>query len=122
MASSLQSGRRWSASLSLLLSLMCGWPASVVGQAPDCPYPILFAHGFTGSQFSWDDFYADARITALWGSTEVFHAVLNATTNTHIWGADQTQNAADSLLSESKKLGESPPWMMISGLLGSSFQ
>lgn len=84
---------RWTGLLLIGLFWLPAAPAA--GQALDCPYPILFAHGYTGSQFSWDDFYADPRVAALWGSTDVFHAVINATTNTHIWGADQTPHTAD---------------------------
>ncbi len=79
----------------ILFALMCLLRTPATGQSLDCPYPILFAHGFTGSQFSWDDFYADARIVALWGQTEVFHAVINATGNTHIFGSDQSPNTPD---------------------------
>ncbi|MEL6616695.1 MAG: hypothetical protein AAFQ43_13215, partial [Bacteroidota bacterium] len=50
--------------------------------AGDCPYPVLFLHGYTGSQASWEPFTAEPDVVGLWGPrADVFHAVLNAYEN-----------------------------------------
>jgi pimeloyl-ACP methyl ester carboxylesterase len=50
--------------------------------AGDCPYPLLFLHGYTGSQASWEPFTSHPAVAAIWGPrADVFHALLNAYEN-----------------------------------------
>ena len=56
-----------------------GVPSAAAQPAGDCPYPVLFVHGYTGSQDSWQPFTEHPDVGALWGPlADVFHAVLNA--------------------------------------------
>ncbi len=62
----------------------------------DCAYPILFLHGYTGNQESFEDVYTDANFVACFGDlSDTYHAVLNATSNTNIWGADGESGTSD---------------------------
>ncbi len=63
----------------------------------DCPYPIIFMHGFTGSQFSWEPFANHPDVNGIWGPwTDTFHAVLNAYENEErIEGPDGVLNTSD---------------------------
>ncbi len=64
-----------------LLAALVAAPA-LAQPAGDCPYPILFLHGYTGSQESWEPFTGEPAVAALWGPrADVFHAVLNAYEN-----------------------------------------
>ena len=64
--------------LALLAALLVAAPA-LAQPAGDCPYPILFLHGYTGSQVSWEPFTGHPAVAAIWGPrADVFHAVLNA--------------------------------------------
>ena len=71
------------------LALVLAAPAVAQPTAPasapagDCPYPVLFLHGYTGSQRSWDPFLVtEPDVAGLWGPrADVFHAVLNAYEN-----------------------------------------
>ncbi|MFT7606551.1 MAG: hypothetical protein ACI8VT_004154, partial [Saprospiraceae bacterium] len=65
-------------------------------QSIDCTYPIIFIHGFTGSQESFDGVYTDPNFVACYGDlTDTYHAVLNATSSSNIWGADGLQGTSD---------------------------
>ena len=65
-------------------------------QAQDCVYPVIFLHGWTGSELSWEPIYTDPDFIGVWGNlTDVFQAVVNATDETHIWGADQVEGTND---------------------------
>ncbi len=68
---------------------------ALFAQSNQCVYPIIFAHGFTGSQDSWIDFFGESRIAAIYGSTQYFHGVINANTQTNIWGADGLEGTDD---------------------------
>ncbi len=62
----------------------------------DCVYPVIFLHGWTGSELSWQNIYNDPDFISVWGNlTDVFQAVVNATEETHIWGADQVEGTGD---------------------------
>lgn len=78
--------------LSLLLILLgTSWSLTPIQaqQACDCPYPMLFLHGFIGSQDNWTNSFADPDFTGIWGpATDTFFAVVNANTGTNIAGAD----------------------------------
>lgn len=84
---------------SLLLCLLCcTLPGTANAQTADCPYPIIFLHGWTGDQTSFADSYNDPVFTSLYGqltSDHVFHAMLNAQTSTHIWGDDGIKGTND---------------------------
>ncbi len=83
---------RYSA-LALLLTA-----APVLAQpAGDCPYPMLFLHGYTGSQESWVPFTNEPAVNAIWGPrADVFHAVLNAYEDEErIAGPDGVLDTAD---------------------------
>ena len=73
---------------------------NVQGQACDCPYPIIFLHGYTGNQSSYVGTYDDANFKAIWGNhSDIFNAVLNANTQTNIWGNDGIpENGDDDVL------------------------
>ena len=80
----------------LLLSALIAAPA-LAQPAGDCPYPIIFMHGFTGSQFSWEPFTNHPDVNAIWGPwTDTYHAVLNAYENEErIAGPDGILNTSD---------------------------
>ncbi len=62
----------------------------------DCPYPIIFLHGYTGSASTFDGSYNDSNFQGIWGGqTDIFHAVLNANTGTNIWGDDGVAGTTD---------------------------
>ena len=85
----------------LLLALAAAASASAQPaaglRAGDCPYPILFLHGYVGSQESWEPFTAEPDVAAIWGPrADVFHAVLNAYENEErIAGPDGTIGTPD---------------------------
>ncbi len=60
-------------------------------QVAECPYPVLFMHGWTGSNLSWEDWYTSADVNAIWGSFDtddhVFWAMPNAE-DTHVYYED----------------------------------
>ncbi|KAA3631845.1 MAG: T9SS C-terminal target domain-containing protein [Bacteroidetes bacterium] len=59
------------------------------GQAGDCPYPVIFLHGWTGSESSFSAVYNNNDFANIWGGlADVFHAVVNAQEGTYIWGSD----------------------------------
>ena len=67
--------------LLVVLAALSAAPA-LAQPAGDCPYPLLFLHGYTGSQASWAPFTGHPAIEAIWGPrADVFHAVLNAYEN-----------------------------------------
>ncbi len=58
-------------------------------QAGDCPYPVIFLHGWTGSESSFSAVYNNNDFANIWGGlADVFHAVVNAQEGTYIWGED----------------------------------
>ncbi len=64
------------------LALLLVAAPALAQPAGDCPYPMLFLHGFTGSQESWEPFTNEPAVNAVWGPRAgVFHAVLNAYEN-----------------------------------------
>ncbi|MCB0704591.1 MAG: T9SS type A sorting domain-containing protein [Saprospiraceae bacterium] len=78
----------------LFLSLFLNFQAKA--QTMDCAYPIIFLHGWTGNETSFAAVYNDPQFAAIWGPlTDVFHAVVNATDDTHIFGADHIQGTND---------------------------
>ena len=80
----------------LLFLLLVGNISSIRSQTIDCAYPMIFLHGWTGNETSWIDVYTDPDFTAIWGSlSDVYHAVANATTSSHIWGADGVPGTSD---------------------------
>lgn len=83
-------------SLTLALVLLLAAPLAAQ-PAGDCPYPVLFLHGYTGSQNSWQPFTGNADVAAIWGPrADVFHAVLNAYENEErIAGPNGTLGTAD---------------------------
>jgi len=65
----------------LLLSAFIATPA-LAQPAGDCPYPIIFMHGHTESQFSWEPFTNDPDVNGILGNwTDTYRAVLNAYEN-----------------------------------------
>ncbi len=61
------------------LALLLTAAPALAQPAGDCPYPMLFLHGYTGSQESWVPFTNEPAVNAIWGArADVFHAVLNA--------------------------------------------
>ncbi len=84
--------------LSLSLFLVFLSPYLLFAQGGDCPYPIIFLHGWTGDQSSWGDAYSNNSFENIYGELtddHVFHAMLNAQTNTYIWGNDGTKGTND---------------------------
>lgn len=74
--------------LILVLGVLCG--GGLWGQAEcDCPYPIVFMHGWSGAGTSWDNVYTSSLLTDIYGTfnpnTQVYHAMLNATPSTDIF-------------------------------------
>lgn len=65
-------------------------------QSIDCAYPIIFLHGLTGNQESFDGVYTNSNFVACFGGlTDTYNAVLNATSETNIWGADDLPGTSD---------------------------
>lgn len=73
------------------------FPASgLIAQAGDCPYPIIFLHGWTGSEGSFSSVYNNGDFQSVWGGlADVFHAVVNAQEGTYIWGNDGIPHTND---------------------------
>ncbi len=70
--------------------------SKVTAQSCDCPYPIIFLHGFTGNAESYIGTYNDANFQNIWGpQSDVFHAVLNAQSSSNIWGPDGIPGNSD---------------------------
>ena len=62
----------------------------------DCVYPIIFLHGFTGSADTYSGTITDPDFEAVWGArADIFHAVLNANTDSDIWGSDGVPGNSD---------------------------
>jgi pimeloyl-ACP methyl ester carboxylesterase len=62
----------------------------------ECPYPILFIHGWTGDATSWQPFYTDANFVTAWGGlTDTYDAVLNANSQSNAFGIDNNQSTPD---------------------------
>ncbi|MBR9923354.1 MAG: T9SS type A sorting domain-containing protein [Bacteroidetes bacterium] len=82
--------------LSLLICFSFQLSFQAFSQTIDCAYPILFLHGWTGNETSFQDVYTDAQFSSIWGPlTDVFHVVVNATDESHIWGSDQIPGTSD---------------------------
>jgi pimeloyl-ACP methyl ester carboxylesterase len=65
-------------------------------QAGDCPYPVIFLHGWTGSESSFSPVYNNSDFQGIWGDlSDIFHAVVNAQEGTYIWGADGIEGTND---------------------------
>lgn len=81
----------------LAAALLLAAPSASAQAAGDCPYPVLFVHGYTGSQVSWEPFTGHPDVAGLWGPrADVFHAVLNAYENEErIDGPDGIRDTAD---------------------------
>ncbi|MBX7241468.1 MAG: T9SS type A sorting domain-containing protein [Bacteroidia bacterium] len=77
------------------LLLMLG--LQTFAQCPcDCPYPVLFIHGWTGSYESWDGVTGNPDFASVWGGrVDIFHAAPNATTSSNIAGSDGLMGTAD---------------------------
>ncbi len=59
----------------------------VYAQTGDCPYPVIFLHGWISDDTFWEGTSKNADFNGVWGNyTETFHAVVNAT-DTHTRGA-----------------------------------
>lgn len=71
-------------------------PSKLNAQACDCPYPVIFLHGFTGDYTSFQDFFTDPDFVNIWGSlSDIPDAVLNANNQTHAFGNDTTRGNLD---------------------------
>ncbi len=81
----------------LLSTLLCCILLNTSNYAQcDCVYPIIFVHGFTGSADTYSGTIMDPSFENVWGSrADIFHAVLNATTDSDIWGDDGIPGNAD---------------------------
>ncbi len=65
-------------------------------QSCECPYPIIFIHGYTGSQDTYSGTIEDADFENIWGvRADIFHAVLNAQESSNIWGDDDIEGTSD---------------------------
>lgn len=76
--------------LLLAIVALCLLPVNnIFSQSGDCPYPVIFLHGWTGSESSFAPVYNNSDFQNIWGDlTDIFHAVVNAQEGTHIWGND----------------------------------
>jgi len=80
----------------LALLLCCFSLALAQAQTGDCPYPILFHHGWTGNETTFQGTWDDAEFKDIWGGmTDVFYAMNNATFDTDINGADGILGTSD---------------------------
>ncbi len=62
----------------------------------DCPYPILLLHGWNSNETAFAPLYNNTDFKNIWGPlSDIFDAVVNATTSTNIWGADGLPNTPD---------------------------
>lgn len=81
--------------ITLSLFLLCSIN-SIKAQAQDCPYPIIFLHGWLGSDIAFQLIHEDPDFQNIWGNLDdAYHAVLNATTESNIWGVDGIPNTPD---------------------------
>ncbi len=82
--------------LLILLGVFLLSQANVQAQACDCPYPVIFLHGFTGNAETFTGTWDQADFKNIFGPrADIFHAVVNATTSSNIWGNDGVQGTAD---------------------------
>ena len=83
--------------LFLLFSLLVCYAKPANSQSCDCPYPIIFLHGFTGDDTSFSGTIDDTNFKNIFGNrADVFHAVLNANmSSTNIWGNDGVEGGGD---------------------------
>jgi hypothetical protein len=73
--------------LLVLTSMMLGY--ATFGQAGDCPYPVIFIHGWNGNGTSWAGTYNNTSFKGIWGAkADDFHAVLNAYPSSNMFGAN----------------------------------
>jgi Secretion system C-terminal sorting domain len=64
--------------------------------AGDCPYPILLLHGWNSNETAFAPLYNNTDFKNIWGPlSDIFDAVVNATSSTNIWGADGLPNTPD---------------------------
>jgi len=62
----------------------------------DCPYPVIFVHGFLSNQDFWKGTYDNPDFENIWGGeTDTFFSVLNATDQSDIKGNDNILGTAD---------------------------
>ncbi|MEO1258444.1 MAG: alpha/beta fold hydrolase [Bacteroidota bacterium] len=87
-----------------VLILILGLSFESISQVPsgpcDCPYPIIFIHGWAGDGTTWKKIYDDDDFKQIWGSlnlpesadelSHVYNSVLNVNLETNIWGDDGT--------------------------------
>ncbi len=67
-----------------------------VGKKGDCPYPIIFLHGFSGDETTWDAVYENTTFKHIWGKlTDTFQSVNNAYNYTYINGEDGSLGTND---------------------------
>ncbi|MBK7303784.1 MAG: SBBP repeat-containing protein [Saprospiraceae bacterium] len=72
----------------------------VVGKKGDCPYPIIFIHGFSGDETTWDAVYDKNEFKHIWGAlADVLHTVNNAYDYTKVDGTNNVfENVNDDVL------------------------
>ncbi len=98
--------------LPVFLTLFLFVSGKLFSQAGDCPYPVIFLHGWTGSESSFGNVYNNNDFENVWGGlADVFHAVVNAQEGTHIWGNDGIPhtNDDDVLVSFSNETNDLAP-------------
>lgn len=80
----------------LLLLLLALFTCFQSFSQSDCPYPIIFVHGWNSTGSAFSSVYTDTDFVSAWGPiADTFHAVLNATTQSRISGADGILGNAD---------------------------
>ncbi len=69
--------------LSTLLGILFAFQISTKAQTGDCPYPVIFVHGWVSDDTYWEGTSKDADFNNVWGNyAGTWHAVINAT-DTH---------------------------------------
>ena len=101
-----------------LLLCTCGL-AQLSAQNADCPYPVVFVHGWGGSELTWQDMATELQ--TVWGDdlhipgldgadvnqSSVYYANLNwQYDESHIWGANRTPNGLASYVDDDVILHE----------------
>ncbi len=72
-------------------------PSTLFAQSCDCPYPIIFLHGYTGNQDTYTGVWNNSDFINIYGNrADVFHAVLNANlSSTNVFGPDNAEGGGD---------------------------
>lgn len=80
----------------LLCYLFFSFTKTSFAQTGDCPYPIIFIHGYISNETAYEGVYNDADFINIWGErADVFYTMQNTSPSSNIWGNDGIPNNSD---------------------------